>query len=72
MIIECTSALAISPGNLGSLGPNKLHPKGILTAYGWSDFLPEIFSKLRIRSWQLATINTSILVHVGKKVKVTS
>jgi hypothetical protein len=72
MIIECTSALAISPGNIGSLGRNQVHLKDILTAHGWSDFLTEIFSKHRIRSWQLAPFNTSILACAGKKVKVTS
>jgi hypothetical protein len=70
MIIECT--LVTSSRNLGSLGRKQVHPKGILTVHGWSDFLLEIVSKLRIRSWQLAPINTSILAGVGKGVKLTS
>ncbi len=72
MIIECTSALVTSPGNLGSLGPKHVHPKGILTAHGSSGFLLEIVSKLCIRSWQSASIKTSILPGVGKGVKLTS
>ncbi len=72
MIIECTSAFETSPGNLGMLGPKHVHPKGFFTAQGWSRFLPEMIFRLRIRSWQSAPINTSILAGVGKGVNLTS
>jgi hypothetical protein len=72
MIIECTSALVTSPKNQGTLGPKQIYPKGVLTAHRWSGFLLEIVSKLCIRSWQLALINTSSLAGVGKGVNLTS